>query len=396
MTDAATAQRDPFAALKDQPADGLLALIGMYRNDPRTSKIDLGVGVYRNADGATPVMAAVKAAEQRLLTEQTSKSYLGPEGDPVYVELLKPLAFGEPLAASKRLIGVQTPGGTGALKLIAELLKLTGSRVFVGTPTWPNHGPIFKSAGVEVIEHPFFDKATQTVLFDEMMAALKAARAGDAVLLHGCCHNPAGAEFTEAQWQILSDFIVERGLLPIIDLAYQGLGNGLEDDAKATRTLLAAVPNALIAYSCDKNFGLYRERVGAIYALAETEALAQRVLGNILVIARTHWSMPPDHGGAIVRNILQDAELTQIWKDELAETQGRLVELRMLLAAAHPRLAPMAAQTGMFSLLPLSPDQVTALREDNGIYMAGSGRINIAGLTIENIPVLSAALSRYL
>ncbi|ODU22513.1 MAG: aromatic amino acid aminotransferase [Sphingomonas sp. SCN 67-18] len=384
----------PFAALSPQNPDGLLALIAMHRADPRPGKIDLGVGIYRDADGRTPVMRAVKAAEARLLAEQPTKAYLGSEGDPRYAELIAELLLG-PGADDPRRFCLQTPGGTGALRLGAELIARMApqARVWIGDPTWPNHGPIFSAARLVPIAHAFFDRATGTIAFDAMMAALADARAGDVLLLHGGCHNPTGTQFSPDQWRALAQFCIARGLLPFIDLAYQGLGDGLDEDAGGVRLMVDAVPGAMIAYSCDKNFGLYRERVGALWIQAATPITADLARANLLTLARILWSMPPDHGAAVVRIILDDAALAQDWRAELTTMRARLNAVRGSLAAAHPALAAIAGQRGMFSLLPVGPDAVARLRQEHGIHMAGSGRINIAGLSPANLPRFTDALA---
>lgn len=376
--------------LTAQPADPLLALIGLFRDDPRPGKIDMGVGVYRDAGGKTPVMAAVKAAEAFLLKDQQTKSYLGPEGDARFAELLTPIAFGEIDRA--RLCGVQTPGGTGALRLGAELLARgrAGTRVLVGTPTWPNHVPLMEAAGLQIVPFKHFDVATQTLRFEETLAAISAATPGDVILLHGCCHNPTGADYTVDQWNTLAPLIAERGLLPFVDLAYQGLGNGLDTDAAGLRAVVAHNPEVLVAYSCDKNFGLYRERVGALFVVSDKADVIQ---SNLLALARANWSMPPDHGAAIVRVILDSPELTASWRAELDAMRLRILSVREGAAAYDPALASMTQQTGMFSMLPLSPDQIRALREVHAVYMAGSGRINVAGLTPDAIPAFAAAVA---
>ncbi len=393
---AAPAVRAPgnFDHLAKQPPDALLALIGAYRRDPRPDKLDLGVGVYRDASGATPVLRAIKAAEHRLFEAQTTKAYLGPEGDAGFFERLTPLVFGL-TSPGKRMSGLQTPGGTGALRLAGELLARARpeARIIVGTPTWPNHLPIFAAARLTAVTYNYFDVTTQSVRFDEIMSAFDAAQHGDSVLLHGCCHNPLGADLDIAQWAAVADIVAQRGLLPLIDLAYQGLGDGLEADAAGLRLVLAAADEALVAYSCDKNFGLYRERTGALFALSGSADTAGIVQSNLLSLARANWSMPPDHGAALVRIILEDEALAADWRDELGSMQARIVNIRGQLAAASPMLAPLATQKGMFSTLPLSPGQVRELRETHGIYMAGSGRINVAGLTPDTVAPFAAALA---
>lgn len=387
-----------FGALERQSPDALLGLIELYRRDPRCDKLDLGVGVYRDALGRTPIMRSIKEAERLLVAEQSTKTYLGPEGDARFVELLAPIVFGDTLAASASLTGVQSPGGTGALRLAAELIAcgIGTPSVWIGAPTWPNHAPIFQAAGLSVRSHPFFDAKTGGVDFPAMMSALESALPGDVVLLHGCCHNPSGAEFTRGQWTELISLLVARDLVPLVDLAYQGLGQGLDEDAAATRAILSVAPEALVAYSCDKNFGLYRERVGALWVKAANDKVAAAVRDTMLVLARSLWSMPPDHGAATVRLILEDAALSADWRSELAEMQGRMAQLRAALAMADSRLEPLASQGGMFALLPLSHKAVLELRERHGIYMADSGRINIAGLRRETVAPFVAAIAPYL
>jgi len=379
-----------FDGLLPQPPDAVLAVSRMYRDDPRPTKIDVGVGVYKDAQGRTPVFAAMKAAERRLLETQETKAYLGPEGDFGYLERLAPIAFGTGAAAAD-LFGVQTPGGTGALRLAAELANSgkPGAKIWLGQPSWPIHAPIFAEAGLEVASFRHFDPKTQALTFDETISALKGASAGDVVLLHGACHNPSGADPTADQWRELTNVISDRGLVPLIDLAYQGLGAGLEEDAAGLRTVLEAVDNAMVAYSCDKNFGLYRERTGALFVRARAHAEVVRT--NILKIARCAWSMPPDHGAAAVRLILEDEALTASWRAELEACRLRLQAMREALAEADPRFEPIRAQKGMFSMLAISPAQVEAMRRDHGVYMTGNGRINIAGLTAETVPRFAAA-----
>ena len=382
-----------FDGLKAQAPDALLALIGLFAADPRADKIDLGVGVYRDETGATPVFRAVKAAEAKLVESQPSKSYLGPEGDVRFTELLQPIVFG-PSVDTATLVGIQTPGGTGALRLAAELIAAAKPRakIWLGTPTWPNHPPTFSSAGLTLATYRYFDQAAQAIRFDEMMDALNRADAGDVVLLHGCCHNPTGANLTSRQWASVAEIVGKRGLVPLVDLAYQGLGGGLDEDADGLRQVMDAAEDVIIAYSCDKNFGLYRDRVGALYVRARQKARADLVLSNMQALARPNWSMPPDHGAAVVRTILDSPELTADWRDELTSMRNRIHAVREALAAGDELLAPIAEQQGMFSLLPISADQVGTLRKEHGVYMAGSGRANLAGLTLKTVPRFIEAL----
>ncbi|HEV2557698.1 MAG TPA: amino acid aminotransferase [Microvirga sp.] len=372
-----------FQHLQVQPPDALLALIKQFHDDPRETKLDLGVGVYRDTDGRTPVFRAVKEAERVLLSTQESKSYLGPEGDLRFVELLQPIVFGA--GPYDRIAGIQTPGGTGALRLAAELAAVGGARrVWVGQPTWPNHAPILKAAGLEVKPYDYADLTDQSLLFEAMLAALRGAEAGDVVLLHGCCHNPTGIDLDLAQWDAVADVIAARGLFPLVDFAYQGLGRGLEEDAAGLRRLLAKVEQALVAYSCDKNFGLYRERTGAVYAVGRRRDEAELARGNLANLARVNWSMPPDHGAAAVRIVLDTPDLAQDWRRELTGMCERVNAVREALAAAEPQLAFLTRQRGLFSNLPVSKDVVARLRADHAIYMAGSGRVNLAGLQVRD------------
>lgn len=369
-----------FERLSPQPPDALLPLIKAFREDPRPGKIDLGVGVYRDEAGETPVFASVKAAERRLVETQRTKAYLGPEGDLGFLGLITPVIFGEG-AAGADVIAVQAPGGTGALRLAAALANAAraGAKIWLGSPSWPIHRQIFAAAGLEVVSYRHFDPTSQTLVFDNMLSALQGAARGDLVLLHGCCHNPSGADPSPAQWAAIVETIVGRGLVPLIDLAYQGLGTGLDTDAQGLRAVFEAVDEAMVAYSCDKNFGLYRERTGALFVRSRRRS--EIVRSNVLALARCLWSMPPDHGAAVVRLVLQSPELRSAWEGELGAMRQRLVAMRVALAEADPGLAPLRDQFGLFANLPLTADQVETMRRDHAVYMAASGRINLAGLT---------------
>jgi aromatic-amino-acid transaminase len=381
----------------DTPApDAILGLAAEFRADPRAHKIDLGVGVYRDETGRTPVMRAVKAAEARLMATQDSKSYLGLEGDMGFVERMADIVFGTAHGLGGRLQGLQTAGGTGALRAAFDLVGRArpGARVWMGLPTWANHRPLILSAGLEVVALPFFDQATQTVDAGAMLDALSAAQPGDVVLLQGCCHNPTGAVLQLADWEALSDLVVRRGLLPIMDLAYQGLGDGLDADAASTRLMAARVPTLLVAYSCDKNFGVYRERTGALWVIGADAAEAARARAHALAVVRTMWSMPPDHGAAVVRLVLEDAALTSDWRTELDGMRARIQRVRQALAASLPLLAPLGGQTGMFSLLPISLQAVEQLKTAHAIYAVPPGRINVAGLREDQVEALADAITR--
>lgn len=383
--------------LTPQPADALLALIKLYSQDDRADKIDLGVGVYRTNDGATPVFAAIKKAEEKLVREQDSKAYLGPEGDMGFVNALIPYLFGKDATMGGRISGMQTPGGTGAVRLALALASKAGvNRVHMGLPSWPNHAQILKDLSLETVG---FDHAASdgTADIDAVLETIRSAQSGDAILLHGCCHNPTGIDYSNDEWDAIAAALADSPVLPIIDLAYQGLGYGMEEDAYGLRKVLAAVPEALIAYSCDKNFGLYRDRVGAFYAMTKDAGELDTVMSNGAALARANWSMPPDHGGAAVRLILRDEALTQMWQDELDTMRKRMRQVREKLAAAGKvgtlDLTPLGTQNGLFSVLPLAKSQIETLRHDHAIYMAGSGRINIAGLHMGNIDKFIAALA---
>jgi aromatic-amino-acid transaminase len=386
--------------LQQQPADALLALIKLHNDDPRTDKIDLGVGVYRTGQGDTPVFTAVKQAEKILLETQDSKAYLGPEGDMGFVRALIPYVFGanDPLTAdllaAGRIDGMQAPGGTGALRLAFALAGKAGIRRFwMGTPSWPNHAQMLADLDIELKTFVHANRAGLADM-DSLRFALSQAEPGDAVLLHGCCHNPTGIDYTHDQWDEIAELVAKSGVLPILDLAYQGLGHGMEADAYGVRKVLSAVPEGIVSQSCDKNFGLYRDRVGALYVMAAAKDQLPAIMSNAYGLARANWSQPPDHGGAAVRIILADAALTREWLDELDTMRARMRQVRGLLAASgRPDLAPVGTQNGLFSILPLTPDQVMAMRTRHGIYMAGSGRVNIAGLTTANIPTFIAALA---
>ena len=383
-----------LADLEAVKSDSLLKLIALANADGRPEKIDVGVGVYRDGQGRTPVMRAVKAAEHKLWENQASKSYLGSRGDERFAELLKPIVLGEH-AGDERILGLQTPGGCGALRLGFQLIAKANpaARVLVGTPTWPNHVPIISGCGLEIVDYPYYDREQRQVRFVDMMAAITGASPGDVVLLHGCCHNPTGADLDEGQWREVTRAVAERGLIPFVDIAYQGLGRGLDEDSAGLRGVLSACDEVLVAQSCDKNFSVYRDRVGCLYVKTASRAPSETAMGHVLQIAREMWSMPPDHGAAVVRTILEDEALTADWRAELDEMRGRILRLRERLAAADPSLAFIADQTGMFSMLPLTPQQVLELRERHAIYMADSGRFNILGMADDAVDRFVAAIA---
>ena len=388
-----------FAALKDQPADKILQLMQLFREDPRADKIDLGVGVYKDAEGRTPVMRAVKAAERRLVEEQDTKSYVALAGDPAFSDAMISLVLGNAVPRAN-VAAVATPGGTGAVRQAFELIAMATpeARVFVSNPTWPNHVSILKYLGIPVVEYRYFDEATCGVDVEGMLADLAQARPGDVVLLHGCCHNPTGANLSMGQWADVVAVLQRTGAVPMIDIAYQGFGDGLEDDAAATRLVAAALPECLIAASCSKNFGVYRERTGILMAVAQDSGLRAVTQGNLAFLNRQNYSFPPDHGARVVTTILTDAALRADWAAELEEVRLSMLGLRQALAAELQRLsgsdrfAFVGQHRGMFSRLGASPEQVERMRAEHAIYMVGDSRVNIAGLNARSVPILARAM----
>ena len=387
-----------FETLKPAAPDGILALMSLYRDDPRADKIDLGVGVYRDETGATPVMRAVREAERRLHEGQTTKTYLGLAGDAAFNALMIGLVMGEG-ADRTRLRAAQTPGGTGALRQLADLIKLArpDATVWVPDPTWPNHLPILRAAGLRIASFPYYDPA-QGITFDAAITALKAAAAGDVVLLHGCCHNPTGANLTLEQWAEVASVLEQTGALPLIDLAYQGFGDGLEEDAAGTRLIASRIPEVLVAASCSKNFGIYRERTGCLLALCADAATRELAQGAMAFLNRQTYSFPPFHGAKIVSTVLNTPELRADWMAELEAVRGGMLRLREQLAgelrdlSGSDRFGFVAQHRGMFSRLGATPEQVKRIKEEFGIYMVGDSRINIAGLNDSTIPILARAI----
>lgn len=386
MLDRTDVKAKGLADLPPVESDSLLALIALAEADPRPEKIDVGVGVYRDGAGRTPILQVIKAAEQRLVDTQASKSYLGSAGDKRFAELLRPILLGEH-AYDDRIVGVQTPGGTGAVRLGMELIATANpnARVFVGTPTWPNHPPMIRASRLEMVEYSYYERAQSIVRFDAMTEALSTARPGDVALLHGCCHNPTGADLDHDQWAKVTRLIVEHGLIPFVDIAYQGFGRGLNEDAHGLRGILAACDEVVIAQSCDKNFSVYRDRVGSLFLKTGSREASETAMAHVFQSAREMWSMPPDHGAAAVHIILEDEQLRAQWHVELTAMRDRINSVRQRIAAAHPRLAFIGGQYGMFSMLPISKEQVLGLRENYGIYMADSGRFNVVGMSDEQI-----------
>ncbi|MGR3572730.1 amino acid aminotransferase [Brevirhabdus sp.] len=388
-----------FENLKEHPADKILALMQTFRDDPRDDNVDLGVGVFRNAQGATPVMQAVKQAEQRLWQQETTKSYVGLTGDPAFADAMIALLLGDAVARA-RIAAAATPGGTGAVRQGLELIRMAqpDATVWVSDPTWPNHLSILKHLGVPTRPYRYFDNATGGVDFDGMCADLEAAHPGDVVLLHGCCHNPTGANPTMAQWAELIAQMQEQGLTPFVDIAYQGFGDGLEDDAAGLRMVASEMPETLIAASCSKNFGIYRERAGILLAVGDAGAARDLTQGNLAYLNRQNFSFPPDHGARLVTMILTDAELRAMWQEELEQMRRGMLDLRRQLAeelrrrSNSERFDFLAEHRGMFSRLGTTPENVEKLRRDHGIYLVGDSRMNIAGLNAETVPHLARAI----
>lgn len=376
-----------FESLPAKQPDAILKLMMAYREDPRTDKLDLGVGIYKDANGATPVMKAVKSAEGQLLEEQNTKAYVGPLGSPAFNQRMIEIVFGGD-ADKSRVRGAQAPGGSGALRILADLITSArpDATIWVSDPTWPNHLPLLSAAGANLASYPYYNASTSSVSFDAMIDALQAAKPGDIVLLHACCHNPTGADLTHEQWDRVTQLLSDQSLLPFVDVAYQGFGDGLEEDAWAIRSMAAKLPEMMIAASCSKNLGLYRERVGAALLLGRNAAEADTALANLSGLIRSNYSMPPDHGAHVVEMVLEDDNYTANWREELETMRLRMISLRQAFSDAlrrrtnSDRFDFIAHQKGMFSRLPLNAEQIETLRAEKGIYIVGDGRINVAGL----------------
>ena len=389
-----------LSVLKPSPADPILQLAADFRQDARETKLDLGVGVYKDSSGLTVIPRAVKVAEGRLLEEQDTKTYVGLLGDVGFCQAMGDLVLGD-AAPADRLAAIQTPGGGGALWILMSLAAKAapGAKIWVSTPTWGNHKAIAASVGLGVAEYAYFDHASGEVEFDRMAEDLKSAGAGDIVLLHGCCHNPTGANLTLAQWETLTEMALAQGFTPFIDIAYQGFGDGLAEDAAGLRHMAAAVPEMFVAASCSKNFALYRDRVGCAMALCENPAAQAAVEANLKTLMRVSISMPPDHGAAVVRMILNGPSLRTAWEDELTQMRTRMLSLREALAAAlrermnTDRFDFIARHRGMFSLTGLSAEQVDRLREERAIYLIRDSRMNIAGLREDRIDEVAEAFA---
>lgn len=389
-----------FESLQAAPADAILGLITEHKNDPRPEKIDLGVGVFRTAEGETPVLDVVKLAEQRLVDTQESKAYIGTAGDPNFNAAMQDLIFSNS-ADPDRIATIQAPGGSGSLRVAASLILRArpDAKVWVSDPTWANHIPLLGGAGVTLEAYPYYDTDKHAIRIDAMIDALGKADAGDVVLLHACCHNPSGMDPSEEEWEAIADVVVKRELVPFIDMAYQGFAQSLSDDAFSVRHFAGRVPEMIVSGSCSKNFGLYRDRVGSLSMVAADKASRDIVFSQINSIVRTIYSVPPDHGAVVVSTILNDPDLRAAWRVELAEMRSRLREMRVLLNEALLEKAPghdfshLVRATGMFCFLGIPEDQVNRLKRDYGVYMVGSSRINTAGITAKNVNYLADAIA---
>jgi len=391
-----------FEAIQKLPPDPILGLTSAYESDPNPDKVDLGAGVYKDDTGVTPIFASVKEAERRWEQQEKTKVYISPPGFADFNTAIQKLILGadHPALAAGRVRSVMAPGGCGALRVGAELINRfkPGATIWVSKPTWANHVPLLGSAGLKIAEYPYYDGAAHGVDFAAMCRTLEGAAKGDLLLLHGCCHNPTGADLNRKQWDAVTEIAARRGLLPFVDLAYQGLGDGLDEDAYGPRTLARALPELMLAYSCSKNFGLYRDRIGALLTVSPTPEQADAGITHINSIARGIYSMPPAHGGALVKTVLNDPELRARWQGEVDGMRNRIHTLRALLADTLKKLgAPrdfafIKREYGMFSFLGVSKEQVQRLRTEFSIYMVDSSRINVAGVSPGNVEYLAKAI----
>ncbi|MDC8831209.1 amino acid aminotransferase [Alteromonas gilva] len=391
-----------FEVLPQLSPDPILGLSAAFKQDTNPNKIDLGVGVYKDEQGNTPILSAVAKAQQVLLERETSKTYITPQGVQGFIDGMLSLILGDksPVMLADRVAAVQAPGGCGSLRILAELLTRVNkdTKVWVSDPTWANHIPLIGNAGLAIETYPYFDKASASIRFDAMLDALKKVEKGDVVLLHGCCHNPTGADLTHEQWQAVMEVAKEREFLPFVDIAYQGFGDGIEEDAYGVRLLCENLPEVIIAASCSKNFGLYRERVGLaaiVTADTKTKSIAQAQIQNV---ARGIYSMPPSYGGALVDIILSDVALKQEWQSEVNEMRNRMRTLRSLLVdklseyGAQKDFSFVNQQKGMFSFLCISPEQVQKMRSEHSVYFVDSSRVNIAGISLSNVDDMAKAM----
>lgn len=395
-----------FETLKPLPPDAILGIMTLFRADPDPGKIDLSVGVYQDEQGRTPVLPSVKKAEQAVLAAQDSKTYVSIAGNAGFIKGIEEVLYGKdhPALKAGRVATVQTPGGSGGLSVAGHLVARAkpNARIYVSDPSWPNHQPLLKVAGLTLDTYPYYDYAKHRVDFEPMMAKLEKASAGELVLIHGCCHNPCGADLNKDQWQALTELCERRGLVPFIDLAYQGLAEGLDEDAYGVRLMAERLPEVVVVSSSSKNLGLYRERVGAASVVSANAEASKLAAANAANVARGIYSMPPDHGAAIVGYILNNPELRAQWLNELAEMRARINGLRKLLVSKlKARNTPMdfsfiEQERGMFSFLGITKEQVIRLREEFHIYMVESSRVNIAGINNSNVDRIADAIAAVL
>jgi aspartate aminotransferase len=391
-----------FEVLPQLPADPILGLSTAFKADPNPLKIDLGVGVYKDEEGRTPILSSIAKAQRILLDTETSKTYITPQGVQGYIDGMIELLLGKanPAVLANRVAAVQAPGGCGALRILSELLKRCNANttVWVSDPTWANHIPLIGSAGLKIETYPYFDKGQANIRFDAMVECLEKVKAGDVVLLHGCCHNPTGADLSKDQWQVVLELAQKTGFIPFIDVAYLGFGDSLEDDAFGTRLLVNNLPEVIIAASCSKNFGLYRERVGLALMVTQNSVTRNAIQTQIQSIARAIYSMPPSYGGALVDIVLNNAELRAEWITEVEMMRSRMQDLRALLVnklkeyGADRDFDFVNRQKGMFSYLCISPEQVMAMRDKHSVYFVESSRVNIAGISLKNVDSLAKSL----
>ena len=388
-----------FKNLQQQPPDKILALMTAFKEDPRDQKLDLGVGVYKNPTGITPIMRSIKLAEKKWWEIESSKSYVGLVGDPAFSDAIISLVLGNSIPRNL-IASAATPGGTGAVRQGFELFKIAnpGVRVFVSDPTWPNHISILQYLNIPFETYRYFDNETRGVDFDSMVSDLSRAKAGDVILLHGCCHNPTGANLDNQQWKIIIDLLNKNGATPMIDLAYQGFGDGLEEDAYATRLIAESVPETVIASSCSKNFGIYRERAGLLMLISQDSSKRNINQSMLAYLNRQNYSFPPDHGSRLVSIVLNDKDLRSDWMSELEDIRTSLLNLRVQLAdelqkiSGSDRFSFIASHRGMFSRLGATPSQVEKMRKEFGIYMVSDSRFNVAGLNNDTVPALAKAI----
>jgi aspartate aminotransferase len=393
---------DMFEKITAAPADPILGLTDIFRADARPNKINLGIGVYKDETGKTPVLTSVKKAEQYLLENETTKNYLGIEGIPAFATCTQELLFGKqsPIIADKRARTAQTPGGTGGLRVAADFIanQTSAKRIWISNPSWPNHKNVFSAVGLEVLEYAYYDAANHSLDFDGLLNSLKQAQAGDVVLFHGCCHNPTGIDPTAEQWAQLAELSVANGWLPLFDFAYQGFAKGLEEDAQGLRIFAAKHQELIVASSYSKNFGLYNERVGACTIVAADAETADRAFSQVKAAIRANYSNPPSHGAAVVATILGDDALRALWEQELTDMRQRIHRMRQLFVntlqekGAEQDFSFIINQNGMFSFSGLSKEQVLRLREEFGVYAVNSGRVNVAGMTPDNMAPLCEAI----